>query len=105
MGQFAVYKNKNPRTKSGFPLLVDVQTDLLEDLQTRVVIPLTRAAAPTRNPMNQLTPLIAYEGEHYLLMTPLLAGVSRSDLGSEAGSLLVNSGVVPAAMDFLLVGF
>lgn len=85
MGQFAVYKNKNPRTKSGFPLLVDVQTDLLEDLQTRVVIPLTRAAAPTRN--------------------PLLAGVSRSDLGSEAGSLLVDSGVIPAAMDFLLVGF
>ncbi len=42
MGQFTVYRNKNPRTKSAFPLLVDVQSDVLEDLHTRVVIPLTK---------------------------------------------------------------
>jgi len=32
MAQFTVYRNKNPRSKATFPLLVDVQSDLLDDL-------------------------------------------------------------------------
>jgi toxin CcdB len=42
MAQFAVHKNKNPRSKTTYPLLVGVQADLLDDLQTRLVIPLTK---------------------------------------------------------------
>jgi toxin CcdB len=41
VAQFAVYRNKSPRSKSTYPFLVDVQSDLLDELQTRVVIPLT----------------------------------------------------------------
>ena len=51
MAQFAVYRNKNPRSKAAFPLLVDVQSDQLEDLQTRDVVHgcsmLTIRRAPT----------------------------------------------------------
>jgi toxin CcdB len=54
MGQFAVYRNKNPHTKSTFPFLVDVQSDLLESLQTRVVIPLTKVAALAKKPVGTL---------------------------------------------------
>jgi toxin CcdB len=105
MAQFALYRNKNARTRSTFPLLVDVQTDLLEDLQTRVVIPLTKAATLTKKPMSQLTPPIEHEGELYLLMTPLLAGVARNDLGTESGDLSDSRNVILGAMDFLLTGF
>jgi toxin CcdB len=49
MALFTIYRNKNARTKTTFPFLVDVQSDLLEDLQTRVVIPLSKAAALTSN--------------------------------------------------------
>jgi len=51
VAQLTVYRNKNPRSKAIFPLLVDVQSDLLDDLQTRVVIPLTKAAALAKNPV------------------------------------------------------
>ena len=44
MTQFTVYRNKNPRSRATFPYLLDVQSDLLDGLQTRVVIPLTKAA-------------------------------------------------------------
>jgi toxin CcdB len=54
-------------------------------LQTRVVIPLTNAAALTRRPMSRLTPTLAFDGEHYLLMTPQLAGVARTELGTPLG--------------------
>jgi toxin CcdB len=45
MSQFTVHKNKNPKSKSAFPYLLDVQSDLLADLQTRVVVPLAKLTA------------------------------------------------------------
>jgi len=105
MTQFTVYRNKNPRTKTAFPLLVDVQSDLLEDLQTRAVIPLTKAAVLTRKPLTHVMPALPFDGEDYVLMTPQLAGIARSDLGALAGSLADQRQVILAAMDFLLTGF
>ena len=105
MAQFAVYRNRNARSKAVFPLLVDVQSDLLEDLQTRVVIPLSKVAALTKRPVSQLTPVIEFEGASYVLVTPQLAGVARSELGAAAGSLAEDRDIILAAMDFLLLGF
>ena len=42
MAQFAVDKNRNAATKGRFPLLLDVQSDLLEPLATRAVEPCCR---------------------------------------------------------------
>jgi toxin CcdB len=105
MAQFTVYRNKNPRTKATFPLLVDIQSDLLEDLQTRVVVPLTKAAALTKKPLAHLTPALSFDGEPYVLMTPQLAGIGRTELGTAVGSLASERQAILAAMDFLLRGF
>ena len=105
MAQFTVYRNKNPRSKSTYPLLVDIQSDLLEDLLTRVVIPLTKAVALTKKQLTHLTPALAFDGEEYVLMTPQLAGVARTDLGAAVGSLANERQRIVAAMDFLLTGF
>lgn len=105
MPQFTVYRNKNARTKSAFPLLLDVQSDLLEDLQTRVVIPLTKAAGLTKKPLAHLTPALPFDGEDYVLLTPQLAGIGRGELGAAVGSLAQERAAILAAMDFLLTGF
>jgi toxin CcdB len=105
MAQFAVYKNKNSRTRATFPLLVDVQTELLDELQTRVVIPLTKAASLSRKPLRYLTPGLTFEGAAYVLMTPQLAGVARSELGDPVGSVAHQRHEIMAALDFLLTGF
>lgn len=105
MAQFAVYRNENSGTQSAFPFLVDVQADLLEDLQTRVVIPLTKAAALTKFPLTYLTPMLTFEGESYVLMTPQLEGIARADLGQHAGSLADQWRAILAAVDFLVRGF
>jgi toxin CcdB len=105
MKQFTVYRNKNQRTKTVFPLLVDVQSDLLEDLQTRVVIPLTKVSALARKPLTHVTPALAFDGENYVLMTPQLAGIGRTELGAAVGSLAGQRQAILAAMDFLLTGF
>ena len=105
MAQFSVYRNKNARTKATFPYLVDVQSDLLEPLNTRVVIPMTKAAALTRKPVSHLTPEVSFNGDRYVLMTPQLAGVGRAELGPHAGALVDERHVIMAAIDFLLTGF
>ena len=105
MPQFTVYRNKSSQTKSTFPFLVDVQSDLLEQLQTRVVIPLTRAPGVAKKPLSQLTPALRFDGDSYVLMTPQLAGVSRTDLGAPAGTLGGERNAIIAAMDFLLTGY
>ena len=105
MAQFSVYRNKNPRTKATFPLLVDVQSDLLEPLGTRVVIPLTKSPALTKKPVSHLTPEVSFSGERYVLMTPQLAGINRAELGPHAGNLGEERQAILAAIDFLLTGF
>jgi toxin CcdB len=105
VAQFAVYRNKNPRTKATFPLLVDVQSDLLEPLSTRVVIPLTKVAGLAKRPVSHLAPQVTFDGDRYILMTPQLAGVARTDLGVQAGSLAEEHQAILGALDFLLAGF
>jgi toxin CcdB len=105
VAQFTVYRNRNARSKAIFPLLVDVQSDLLDELQTRVVIPLSKAAALTKRPVSQLTPVIEFEESPYVLVTPQLAGIARSELGAPTGSVARDRDTILAAMDFLLLGF
>ena len=58
MPQFTAHRNRNAATRARYPLLLDVQTDLLEDLGTRVVIPLTPTSVATkRSAMLTLTPI------------------------------------------------
>ena len=105
MAQYAVYLNKNLRSRSVFPLLVDVQAELLDDLETRVVIPLVKRAGSTSFPLGLLMPTVEVEGESYLMVTPQLAGVSRWDLGPHTGSVAVHSRGISTALDMLLRGF
>ena len=105
MAQFTVYRNRNPRSRSAFPFLVDIQSDLIGELQSRVVIPLTKVAALTRKPVAHLMPMVQLEGESYVLMTPDLAAMSRNDLGPPAGSLAERRDAIVAALDFLIFGF
>jgi toxin CcdB len=105
MLQFAVYLNKNLRGRASFPMLVDVQSELLQDLQTRVVVPLIKRAAFTGFPLGLLMPTIQVEDEPYVFMAPQIAGVSLEDLGPQTGSAAAHSRAISTAMDILLRGF
>lgn len=104
MSQFTVYENINPATRASIPLLLDVQSDLLEELGTRVVIPLySNDALPNRR-LRTLTPLFEIDGEQYVMMTPQLAGIQRNMLGPAVASLSSRRDEIIAAMDLLITG-
>ena len=43
MSQFFAYKNSNPETQKRYPYLLDIQSNLLSELRTTIVIPLCAA--------------------------------------------------------------
>lgn len=104
MAHYSVYRNDNPRTRADFPLLVDVQADLLAALRTRVVVPLVRLSDTPMQPIDRLTPIVEVNGERYLLLAPQLAGVPAATLGTPVASLASQREAIVAALDLLLTG-
>ena len=63
-----------PRNHHALPL--DVQSDLFDGLDSRMVIPLRRLQAfPKIKLSNRLTPIITIEGEEFLLETSKMGAV------------------------------
>lgn len=105
MAQFSVHRNRNAATKARFPLLLDVQTDLLKDLATRVVIPLAPASeSARRSAIEALTPLCTVEGKRYLLIAPQLAGIAAKELGPPVADLSNDRQSILGALNLLFTG-
>lgn len=104
MSQFSVHRNTNTVTKTAFPLLLDVQSDLIADLGTRVVIPLCLASTRKGQLIGTLTPVFEVEGKSYVMLTPQLAGISKKQLGAAIANLSENRQKIIAALDLLMTG-
>ena len=89
---------------SGDGFLLDIQTDLLSDLNTRVVVPLLlKSRAP--KPANRLNPTFDIGGEHVVMVTQFLAAVPAGILKSQVGNLGDEFEKITTAVDMLMQGF
>lgn len=104
MARFDVYENPNPATKAEVPYLLDVQADLLDNLATRVVVPLIKLSAMGKAAQH-LNPQFTINTEKLVMSTAELAGIPVSYLGEKAGTLKERRDEIIAALDFLLSGF
>jgi toxin CcdB len=104
MAQFDVYTNPNSETKRAIPYLLDVQTDLLNTLRTRVVIPLYSVSAMGKA-AKHLNPQFSIKRTTVIMSTAELAGVTVNTLGDKVCSLKEHRNDIIAALDFLFTGF
>ena len=104
MAQFSVCRNKNPQTRSFVPLLLDVQNDLLSDLETRMVVPLCPLSAMKGQALRTLMPILEIEGERFVMLTPQMAGIPKTELGPSVGQVDHYRFEIIAAIDFLVTG-
>jgi toxin CcdB len=105
MPRFDVYRNSSEYAEVT-PYLLDVQSDLLQGLETRIVIPLRRRDRfPVASPPNNLTPTFEIEDIECLLETPKLASVPLRLLKTPVTSLASKQFEITAALDFLFHGF
>lgn len=105
VARFDVFANSGPHAAST-PYLLDVQTDLLDALDSRVVIPLRRVShfAPVKLPA-ELTPVFQVAGEDCLLETPKMAAVPQRLLKQRVATLAAEQHRIVSALDFLFNGY
>jgi toxin CcdB len=99
MARFDLYHNPG-RNKAAIPYLLDVQSNVISGLATRLVIPLRKlegfsaAALPP-----DLFPVIAMEGVECFLDTPQMGSIPVSELKHKAGSALEHQFAIQTALD------
>jgi toxin CcdB len=99
MAKYDVFANPD-----GEGYLLDVQADLLEDLTTRIVVPLVaQSAAP--KPLKRLNPVFTIGGKQFVMFTHLIGTVSTAALAEPRVSLADLGDQVDAALDMLFQGF
>lgn len=84
--------------------LLNIQSDFVDGLATRVVIPvLPLDIAPA--PAARLNPVVEIHGVRHSIVTEWLASVRARDLGVQVTSLREYSTEITDAVDFLLHGY
>ncbi len=99
MPKYDVYENPD-----GAGLLLNVQADFLETLNTRLVVPLLpQSKAPL--PAKRLNPLFEIDGDNYVMVTQFLAAIPKSLLKKHIGNIEEHFSEINDALDLLITGF
>ncbi len=104
MSQYTLYENENKNTKKTYPYFVDVQSDILVELNTRIVIPLTPLNTLNNTTAKKLCPTIEISGHSFVLLTHQLTSIPTSVLVKETASLENYRDEILGAIDLLLTG-
>lgn len=104
MAQFAVYENPNPKTRKTYPYLLDIQSQLLDELRTTVVIPLSPVKIAGSAAISKLCPVVEIDNKSYIVMTQQLAGIDRTILGRAICDLSDYRSDIIVAVDFIISG-
>jgi toxin CcdB len=104
MKQFTLYENENKNSKKAYPYFVDVQSDLLEELNSRIVIPLSAHAALNNLNAKKLCPIIEIDEGVFVLLTHQMTSVPYSALKREVTSLENYRYEILGSIDLLLTG-
>jgi len=98
MARYDVYASPD-----GAGYLLDMQADLLESLNTRLVVPLMPiSSAPP--PADRLNPVFDIQSERYVMVTQFLSAVPSAILKSPAANLAQFDGEIMGALDMVLTG-
>ena len=102
MAQFDCYEYAGPRQDVAY--LLDVQSDLLRGLVSRVVVPLIPLQEFGR-PIKKLNPVFSIAGVDHVMATSEIAGMPTKNLGRCVDNLDTHRHDIKGAIDFLQDGF
>ena len=104
MAQWDVYANPSERTRGEIPYLVDLQSDLLSALASRLVAPLVRTRLKAGGLPRRLCPHLSVEGIDLVLLPQEAGAVEARLLKRPVGSLRTHSAAIIDALDAVVSG-
>lgn len=102
--QFDVFENPSPRMRDVYPYVVDVQSDLLSALATRMVVPLVITTIAAKDMPRGLCPIITVNDNALMLAPFEAAPLDKRLLMTAITSVRDRSHEIIAAMDSVLSG-
>ena len=102
--QFDVFENPSPRMREVYPFVVDVQSNLLSALATRMVVPLAVTSLAAKDLPQRLCPIITVNNRPLMLVPFEAAPLDKRLLKAEITSVQERSYEIVAAMDSVLSG-
>ena len=103
MARFDIYKNPFRGETREVPFLLDVQSEFLDVLDTRMIIPLRRASQ-FRKPIQHLNPTLEHAGTRLVVDIASMASVPRSELKQPVGNIRTQRLDIENALGFLFTG-
>jgi toxin CcdB len=104
MSQFSLYQNNDKNTSTAYPYFVDVQSEMLDTLNTRLVIPLTPIDMLDKKAPSHLCPVIHIDEGDFVILTHQMASVPTKILDEPVNELSIFRNEIIAAIDFLITG-
>ncbi|HEY8905742.1 MAG TPA: CcdB family protein [Rhodoferax sp.] len=102
--QFDVFENPSPRLRDIYPYVVDIQSDLLSSLATRMVVPLAITTLVSKDLPRRLCPTFTVNRQSLMLAPFEAAPLDKRLLKTDVVSLWNQSNDIIAAMDAVLSG-
>ena len=102
MAQHDVHEHPGERMRREYPLVIELQSDLLVSLDVCVIAPLRRLELIT--PIRRLNPVFDVQGIKVVLAPTEIVGIRRNLLGRPVGSLAAERYAITAALDLILTG-
>ncbi len=105
MPQFDIYKNKNPKSSGEVPYLINLQSDAMDILATRLVAPLRVADEYSDQMLTRIHIPCIIQNRKFIIFLSEMAAVPVSLIGSKVGNLKDLRLQITAAIDLLVTGF
>jgi toxin CcdB len=105
MAQFTVYTNENQNSKKLYPFLLDVQHSLLDELDTRLVIPMVKLNNYKQKLIKEINVQVKINGIEYVLLIQQLTAIHKEKIGKAVTSITAKRQEVINGIDFVLSGF
>lgn len=91
-----------PNGRPGY--LLDVQASLIDQIPTRVVVPL-KASTQTPIAMRDLHPTLSVNGEQLVMWRHEIGSIHKRELRKPIASLTAEHDAITRALDILFTGF
>ncbi len=102
--QYDVYDNPSARMRDQYPFVVDVQSNLLSSLATRMVVPLAKTSLAANELPRRLCPVIAVRRKSLMLVPFEAAPLDKRLLKNGVASIQDRANDITSAMDAVMSG-
>ncbi|KQP13084.1 CcdB family protein [Pseudorhodoferax sp. Leaf267] len=102
--QYDVFDNPSPRTRDTYPYVLDIQSDLLRSLPTRMVAPLAATSLAASQLPSRLCPVIPINGRKLTLVPFEAAPLDKRFLKKSIANAKNRADDIVAAMDAVISG-